>query len=108
MINYNWNCRTVDVYPQSGEYANVVRSVRWVLTGTHEEVEELVIRRGVHTFEVDNIIDFIPFEELTNAQITEWVKDEMGSELVSQIEEEISNQINEMLNPPLVTKVIEL
>ena len=35
MINYIWNCKTVDAYPQDGEYADVVYNVHWNLKAVH-------------------------------------------------------------------------
>ena len=33
MTTYNWNCRTVDAYPQDGDNTDVVYNVHWIVTG---------------------------------------------------------------------------
>ena len=37
MITYDWNCKTVDVYPQDKEYTNVVYNVHYYVTGEDSE-----------------------------------------------------------------------
>ena len=108
MINYNWNCRTVDVYPQNGEYADLVYAVHWIVTGTHDAGDESSTSMGVHSLNIDGITSFIPFEELTHVQIVDWVKNEMGTDLVTQIETNINSQIENLITPTSITKTIEL
>ena len=41
----------------------------------------------------------IPFSDLTEAQVIEWVKEALGSEKVLEIGQALLNQINEQRNP---------
>ena len=77
MTTYNWNCRTVDAYPQDGIYTDVV-----------------------------DITSFIPFEDLTNEEVVTWTKSAMGEEEVAAIETNIENQIDSLINPTSVTLTI--
>ena len=38
-IEYNWNCRTVDVHPTEGDETNVVYNVHWEVTGISSELD---------------------------------------------------------------------
>ncbi len=43
--------------------------------------------------------ELIPFSDLTEAQVIEWVKEALGSEKVLEIGQALLNQINEQRNP---------
>jgi len=49
-------------------------------------------------------VDYVPFDELTEDKVIEWVKDELGAETVanfySAIDEQIANKINPLTNNP--------
>lgn len=106
MINYTWDCRTVDVYPIKGELEKVVYNVHWRLTGTDENgISETII--GTQVLNTDNITDFKPFNELTNDEVVEWTKSSLGSDRVAEIELNIANQIEEKINPKSITLNIQ-
>ena len=111
MITYDWNCRTVDAYTSVGEFKDVVYNVHWRVTGISEELDSQgnpfqTTNIGTQTLNTEDITDFIPVDELTNGQVTEWVKSTMGEEVVSRIEESIKNQINKIKNPSSITMTI--
>lgn len=105
MITYDWNCKTVDVYPQAEGETNVVYNVRWIVTGT--EGDYTVSNIGTQVVPLDNATDFIPFENLTNEIITGWTKDAMGEDQVKAIEDGIASKIAELENPTSITMTIE-
>ena len=104
MITYDWNCKTVDVYPQAEGETNVVYNVHWIVTGTKEEYSATSI--GTQIVAVDPETPFIPFEDLTNEIVVEWTKDAIGEEQVQAIEDSLQAQINELENPTSVTMTI--
>lgn len=105
MITYDWNCKTVDVHPQSEGETNVVYNVHWIVTGTKGEYT--VNNIGTQTITVDPETDFIPFKDLTNEIISGWTKDAMGADKVETIESIIASKINKLENPTSVTMIIE-
>lgn len=112
MINYNWNCRTVDAYPQDGDYTDVVYNVHWIVTGTSDTLDPKgnaysATSIGTQTLSTESITDFIPFEQLTNTEVVEWTKATMGQEQVDSIESGIESQIDDLINPTSVTLTIE-
>ena len=104
MITYNWNCKTVDVYPESEGQTNVVYSVHWTLTG--EENDYLATYIGLQEIEINPNETFVPFENLTNEIVAGWVKNAMGQEKVTEVENEVALKISEQKNPTSVTMQI--
>ncbi len=107
MINYTWNCKTVDAYPQNGEYTNVVYNVHYYVLGEDSETAYQSDIIGTQILNTSDITNFIPFDELTNEDIVAWCKAAMGEEQVNQIEAVISAAIEDQVNPKSVTLTIE-
>jgi hypothetical protein len=105
MITYDWNCKTVDVHPQEESETNVVYNVHWIVTGVKEDYS--VSNIGTQMVPLDPDSEFIPFEDLTNEIVVGWTKQTMGTEQVTQIEDNIASQIAELENPTSVTMVVE-
>jgi hypothetical protein len=114
-ITYNWDCRTVDVYPQTeveGEtFQEVVYNVHYRVTGTKivdsEDYSATVIGTQTLDSEVIQPEGFVPFNQLTNEMVVSWTKEKMGTERIGQIEDSISSQINDKVNPKSLTLTIE-
>ena len=106
MINYEWNCKTVDVYPQDGEYTDVVYNVHYYVLGEDSETAYQSNLIGTQILNVSDIKDFKPFNELTNEDAVAWCKAAMGEEQVAQIEATIAASIEDQVNPSSVTLVI--
>lgn len=111
MTTYNWNCKTVDAYPQDGEYTDLVYNVHWIVTGTSDELDSdglaySAASIGTQTLDVSDVTDFIPFEDLTNEQVVTWTKGAMGEEQVAAIEAGIQSQIDSLITPKSVTLIV--
>jgi len=104
-MTYDWNCKTVDVHPQAEGETDVVYNVHWIVVGTKEDYSATSI--GTQIVSVDPETEFIPFKDLTNEIVVEWVKEAMGEEQVQAIEDGIASQIAELENPTSVTMTIE-
>jgi len=111
MINYNWNCKTVDVYPQYENHANVVHRVHWSVTGTSDTLDPegnfySSFAIGIQILNTDSITDFSPFTNLTNADIVSWTKAAIGTVQVNSIESDIESQINNLITPSSTTLIV--
>ena len=111
MTTINWDCKVVDVYPTEGEYTDVVYNVHWVVVGVSDQIDPegnpytgRII--GTQFIDTSTIIDFIPFEDLTNEIAVQWTKDAMGAERVAEIEAAVEKQINQKINPTSITMII--
>ena len=108
---YIWDCKTVDVYPTDGEYTDVVYNVHWIVTGTSDQVDPEGVEYsagsiGTQVVSSDDITDFIPFDQLTNAESVAWTQEAMGAEQVTAIETGIQSSIDQLITPTSVTMTI--
>ena len=111
MITYNWNCRTVDCYPEQNNEADVVYNVHWIVTGASDQLNPEGVAYsatsiGTQTLDTSQITTFIPFEDLTNDEVVAWTKGAMGDEQVASIEASIQSQIDSLITPTSVTLTI--
>ena len=111
MVTYNWNCRTVDAYVEQNAEADVVYNVHWIVTGTSDELNPQdnpysATSIGTQTLDTSEITNFIPFDQVTNAEVVEWTQDAMGAEQVAQIEASIASQIESLIHPTTITLTI--
>ena len=111
MTTYDWNCKTVDAYPQDEQYADLVYNVHWIVTGVSDQLDPSgnaynAASIGTQTLDTSEVTDFIPFEDLTNEQVVAWTKGAMGEEQVASIEASIQSQIDALITPTTVTLTI--
>jgi len=111
MVNYNWNCKTVDAYVQQGEEADVVYNVHWIVTGTSDELNPQgnpysATSIGTQTLDSDPESEFIPFDQVTNEEVVTWTQAAMGEEQVTQIETGIASQIESLIHPTTITLTV--
>jgi len=113
MITYDWNCKTVDAYVEQDNEADVVYNVHWIVTGTSDEVDpnspETFYQStsiGTQTLDTSEITNFIPFDEVTNAEVVAWTQEAMGAEQVTQIEAGIASQIESLIHPTTITLTV--
>ena len=113
MITYDWNCKTVDAYVEQDNEADVVYNVHWIVTGTSDEVDPnspetfyQATNIGTQTLDTSEIINFIPFDEVTNEEVVAWTQAAMGVEQVTQIEAGIASQIESLIHPTTITLTV--
>lgn len=112
---YNWNCKTVDVYPDYESETDVVYNVHWRLNAESSETHEVDGEQvpytasvyGTQSLSLEDIgTDFIPFADLTNTIVTGWVEGLMGEEEVAGYKTALDSKIAEEINPTTETKTI--
>jgi len=111
MVTYDWNCKTVDCYPNYDNEADVVYNVHWIVTGVSDEIDPQgnpysATNIGTQTLDTSQITNFIPFDQLTNDEVVAWTKGAMGEEQVASIESSIQSQIDDLITPTSVTLTI--
>ena len=111
MTTYNWNCKTVDCYPEQDNEADVVYNVHWIVTGVSDQVDSKgnpysANNIGTQSLDTSQITNFIPFDQLTNDEVVAWTKGAMGDEQVASIEAGIQSQIDSLITPTSVTLTI--
>lgn len=107
---YNWNCKTVDVHPTEGSETDVVYNVHWIVTGTSDTLDpdgNAYTATNIGTEMVPAPTgSFIPFEDLTNADVVGWTQTAMGEDQVTSIETSIADQITLLITPTSVTMTV--
>jgi hypothetical protein len=104
-ITYSWDCTTVDVRPTRDSNENVVYNVHWKLIGINENGSGTRVI-GTQELDISNIENFIPFENLTNEQITSWVESAMGEDQINIYKTALQSQIQELETPTSITMTI--
>lgn len=102
MITYNWIIEAMDVIPKEGELVNVVSVIHWRRSGTE------VVDNKTYTAEVystyscpsPSATDFTAYPDLTQAQVEGWLNAGLD---VPSIDANIATQIEQQINPPVVT-----
>lgn len=112
MIEYNWDCRNVDVYKEFSEKENVIYRINWRLTAlsTLKDFKGSFYNATVTgdvLLSLEDIDNFIELTELNNEVLTVWTKDFLGEELVKEIEESAKNELDKIITPEVVSVVIE-
>lgn len=98
---YNWVISSLECYPEHEGHPEVVFTVHWrrqATDGTH--TADIYGTQGV-TLAPD--APFTPYAELTQAQVEGWLVDAMGAERVAEMDANLDKQIENQINPPVVT-----
>lgn len=111
MVTYDWNCKTVDCYPEQNNEADVVYNVHWIVTGASDQLDPegnpySATNIGTQVLDTSSITNFIPFDQLTNDEVVAWTKGAMGDTQVASIEASIQSQIDSLITPTSVTLTI--
>jgi len=100
-ITNTWNIVSLDCYPELDGETDVVFSVHWTLNGTDGTYNGSVYGSVGVTLDPD--APFVPYASLTQAQVIGWVQDALGEEQVASYEANVAQQIDNQINPPVVT-----
>lgn len=101
---FTWAITQMQAYPQADGETDVVFQVTWVCTGV--EVS------GGNTYQTSSIgfqpvtytagTPFTPYDQLTEAQVLQWVFDALGTEGVNAVQDGVQSVIDAQINPPVV------
>jgi hypothetical protein len=100
-ITNTWSVVAMNAYPEYEGNADVVFVVHWRLDGTDGEHTGGVY--GSAGLTLDPEATYVPYGDLTEAQVIGWVKDALGEEAVTGYEANVAQQIADQINPPVVT-----
>lgn len=103
MNTYTWIISAFDCYPESESQSDVVFNIHWRMRGEDDagHSAEVYSTQSV-TYEAGS--PFTPFDEITFEQAVQWLETSMGEELVLSTKRSIDQQIEQQINPPIVTK----
>jgi hypothetical protein len=107
-ITYNWTINPLEAYPLHGGETDVVFTAHWQLHATSGSLEEsgsiyTATSIGTERVTYHSGSEFIPFENLTLEIVQGWVEGAMGEEQVNNMKAALATQIENKINPPVVT-----
>ena len=117
MIDYNWDCKTVNAYVEFENNADVAYNVHWRVTGSEfvpdsEDNDPPTGKTysassiGTQVLNVENITFFIPWDSVTESEVEAWTKAAMGEEQVLSIETNVAASLEQVIKPTSITLTI--
>jgi len=103
MIQYTWTTNrlyTLNLPTESNYVVNVEYSVLAVDDSTTPSTEASFTSLYATFTIIEDDPNYVPYDELTNDIVMGWVKNQMGANGVTSIEESLNGQIQTILNPP--------
>ena len=98
MINYTWIVTQLLTETIEGN-ENYVVIAHCETIGVDGEFSATV--PNVIQFSTESVSEFIPYADLTEAIVVDWIKETLGVDGVLSIEESIQGQIDSLINPPV-------
>ncbi len=102
MITYNWTISALDCIPNLEGKTDYVVTAHWACDGTDGTYSGRVYSTQSFTVDAEKP-DYIPFDQLTEADVVAWVQAAMGEDGVAATEASIDSQIENQINPPIIT-----
>ena len=99
-----WRVGCMDSYPKYDNYIDLVFNVHWDCLGSQEYSGSTYNGRvyGCNGVSIHSGSAFIPYEQLTEAEVLGWVWTSMGEEQKLAYESAVQTQIDNLINPPVV------
>lgn len=92
-----WNLKNVRVYNTLDGNSDVIYLVNYNVTATDDNGGVYVLPKEA-TINTSSITDFIPFADLTEADVLGWVTTDLGTDGVAAIDQEAEDALSDMLN----------
>ena len=90
-VSYNWSIADLNRKTEDG----FVFTVHWRVDASNETYSE-----GAYgSIGLERPDELVPFDQLTNEQVVQWVKDYFGEEKVAEIEAALAARISEKQTP---------
>ncbi len=111
-INFEWDVSNCEVYPNKDGLSDVVHKVNYILKGIDSSNQDdndnnyfaTVIGRVY--LDTSDLSNFIPWSDLTSEIVQGWVENNMGSENVLELKNQVEAKINDKINPSSINKVL--
>ena len=101
MASVTWALASVDFDIDDG----FCHTAHWTVTRVDGDYS--ASSYGSQSLKTEDIKDFVPFDEVTSEMVDGWVKDAMGEETVTSIEESLDQQIEDQKNPTSETIILD-
>ena len=102
MTTFNWQVTRLDCYPQYDNQTDVVFTVHWTCSGTDGTYNGSVYSTCSVTYVAGT--PFTPYDQLTQNQVLGWIW--AGGVNKDSAEAAVQTQINDQINPPLISPAL--
>lgn len=99
-ITNTWAVVQMDCYPKYNNETNVIFNVHWTLIGVDGVYRGII--HGAQAISLNPDVTLTAYAELTQEQVIGWVKDALGKDQVTVLENNVEQQIADQINPPVV------
>lgn len=96
-MSVTWSIVQMEYALAQDDKINVVNQVHWQCIVA--EGEHFARAYGTVGVPTDDLSSFTEFADLTETQVVEWVKAELGEEKVTRIEEALASRVSEIITP---------
>ena len=116
-IDFTWYVTALECAASLNGQPNVVCKAHWNVEGISDQINTYTTTTGetkqapffanvsgVEEIAYSNGQTFVPFENLTEAQVIAWIKDNMGPEKIANVEQQVSDAIQKQITPVVVVK----
>ena len=110
MTNFNWTITNIECKPQAEDQTNVVTTVYWKCEAIHDDLSHSTyVERNTTLKPYKKGSTFIPYEQLTETQVLDWVWNTKPflpahQDTVKQVTEaELAKVLDDRINPPTVS-----
>lgn len=100
-ITNTWTVVQMNCYPKVNGETDVVFTVHWTLSATDGTYNGGAYGSVAMTLNPDE--PFIPYADLTEAEVIGWVQSALGAEQVAEYEAAVAQQLEAQINPPVIT-----
>lgn len=104
MTTITWVIEQMNCYPTYDNQTDVVFTVHWRANATDGTYNSTVYGTVGVTYEAGS--PYTPYADLTQDQVVGWVQAALGQEQVAEIEAGLATQIDNQINPPIVTPAL--
>jgi hypothetical protein len=98
MTTYTWNVTALYTQTEAGEQNYVVIANYTVIGVDGDYKSEL---SNISRFSTASISPFIPYQDLTEDIVIDWIQQDLGVDGVNNLEACIQGQIDSQINPPV-------
>tara|TARA_R100000700_G_C3100381_1_gene97711 strand:+ start:60 stop:374 length:315 start_codon:yes stop_codon:yes gene_type:complete len=93
-----WNCKTIDVYThEHNGHEGVIWNVHWRVS--KGEGDFSASSYGTQSLNTEELENFTPLADVTEAMVQGWVEAAMGEEAVADLESNLDSRIEQLENP---------
>ena len=106
MTTFTWSIKQMSVMPVLEGKTDVVVSAKWNILGQDQGAEFNL--QGWENFILEQGKGFTPYNQITEAQVVQWVKDTMGESQVTNMEAAVQGSLDAINNPPVEPVIASL